>query len=62
MRERRDDVDREAPPAVVAAVAIGTAPLPIVGVYTVLFLVHGSLRRLVTEGVGEPYASGRLAG
>jgi hypothetical protein len=44
VRERRDDVDREAPPAVVAAVAIGTAPLPIIGVYTVLFLVHGSLR------------------
>lgn len=44
MRDRRDDVDREAPPAVVAAVAIGTAPLPIVGVYTVLFLVHGSVR------------------
>jgi Activator of Hsp90 ATPase homolog 1-like protein len=25
-------------------------------------LVHGSLRRLVTEGVGEPYAATRLAG
>jgi hypothetical protein len=25
-------------------------------------LVHGSLRRLVTEGVGEPYPAGRLAG
>lgn len=44
MRERRDDVDREAPAAVVTAVAIGTAPLPIIGVYTVLFLVHGSVR------------------
>jgi hypothetical protein len=43
VRARRDEVDREAPPAVVTAVAIGTAPLPIVGVYTVLFLVHGSV-------------------
>lgn len=43
MRDRRDDVDSEAPPAVVTAVAIGTAPLPIIGVYTVLFLVHGSV-------------------
>jgi len=25
-------------------------------------LVHGSLRRLVTEGRGEPYAAGPLAG
>jgi hypothetical protein len=38
-----DEPDREAPPAVVTAVAIGTAPLPIVAVYTVIFLVHGSV-------------------
>jgi len=40
----RDDVDREAPAPVVAAVAIGTAPLPIIGVYAVMFLIHGSVR------------------
>lgn len=38
----RDDHDREAPAPVVAAVAIGTAPLPIIGVYAVMFLIHGS--------------------
>ena len=39
-----DDHDREAPAPVVAAVAIGTAPLPIIGVYAVMFLVHGSVQ------------------
>jgi hypothetical protein len=40
---REEDEARETPPVVVAAVALGTAPLPIIGVYTVLFLVHGSV-------------------
>lgn len=39
----RDDIDRDAPPPVVAATAVGTAPLPIIGVYAVMFLIHGSL-------------------
>jgi hypothetical protein len=38
-----DDDVRETPPAVVGAVALGTAPLPFLAVYTVLFLVHGSV-------------------
>jgi putative copper export protein len=38
----RDDDDREAPGQVVAAAAVGTAPLPIIGVYAVMFLIHGS--------------------
>jgi hypothetical protein len=38
-----DDYVRETPPPVVGAVALGTAPLPFLAVYTVLFLVHGSV-------------------
>lgn len=39
---RNDDEDRETPSAVVWAVAAGTAPLPFLGVYAVLFIVHGT--------------------
>lgn len=38
-----DDYDRPAPGPVVAAVALGCAPLPIIAVYTIMFLVHGSV-------------------
>ena len=38
-----DDFDRPAPGPVVAAVALGCAPLPIIAVYTIIFLVHGSV-------------------
>jgi hypothetical protein len=37
-----DDV-RETPPAVVGAVSVGTAPLPFLAVYAVLFILHGWL-------------------
>jgi hypothetical protein len=40
---RNDDDDRETPSAVVWAVAAGTAPLPFIGVYAVLFIVHGTI-------------------
>ena len=38
-----DDYDRPTPGPVVAAVALGCAPLPIIAVYTIMFLVHGSV-------------------
>lgn len=40
MRDDDDDV-RDAPPAVVAAVSLGTVPLPFLAVYAVLFILHG---------------------
>jgi small-conductance mechanosensitive channel len=62
---RSDDEDREAPPAVVAAVAIGTAPLPIIAVYTVMFLVHGSVHPVqppdVTSTPGGEFVVGWIA-
>ena len=36
-----DDDVRESPPAVVGAVSVGTAPLPFLAVYAVLFILHG---------------------
>ncbi|SHG63538.1 hypothetical protein SAMN05443575_2430 [Jatrophihabitans endophyticus] len=38
-----DDDVRETPPAVVGAVSIGTAPLPFLAVYAVLFILHGTI-------------------
>jgi hypothetical protein len=38
---RDTDEVRETPPAVVGAVAAGTAPLPFLAVYAVVFIVHG---------------------
>jgi hypothetical protein len=41
--ERHDEheAERSTPPAVIAAIAVGVAPLPFLAVYAVLFLVHG---------------------
>jgi hypothetical protein len=46
-----DDGDREAPPVVVGAVAAGTAPLPFLAVYAILFIVHGGLHPVVPPDV-----------
>lgn len=40
---RDDDEIRETPGAVVWAVAAGTAPLPFLAVYAVVFIVHGGV-------------------
>lgn len=40
---RDEDEVRETPSAVVWAVAAGTAPLPFLAVYAVLFIIHGSV-------------------
>jgi hypothetical protein len=57
-----DEPDREAPPAVVTAVAIGTAPLPIVAVYAILFLVHGSVHPVQPPDVTSSKQGEFLAG
>jgi hypothetical protein len=42
VRVRNDDDDlRDAPPAVIGAVAVGVAPLPFLAIYALLFIVHG---------------------
>ncbi|HEX3337117.1 MAG TPA: hypothetical protein VHS54_11700 [Jatrophihabitans sp.] len=50
VREDDDEV-RETPPAVVAAVAAGTGALPFLAVYTVMFIVHGSVHPVVPPDV-----------
>jgi hypothetical protein len=39
----RNDYTHETPPAVTGAVACGVAPLPLLAVYAVVFLIHGSI-------------------
>src|SRR3954453_903561 len=45
------DVDREAPPIVVAAVAAGSVPVPFLAVYAVMFIVHGKFHPVVPPGI-----------
>lgn len=46
-----DDVEREAPPIVVAAVAAGSVPVPFLGVYAVMFIVHGKFHPVVPPDI-----------
>ena len=46
-----DDLDREAPPIVVAAVAAGSVPVPFLGVYAVMFIVHGKFHPVVPPDI-----------
>ncbi|MDT4915441.1 MAG: hypothetical protein QOH89_141 [Pseudonocardiales bacterium] len=46
-----DDEVREAPPVVVGAVAAGTAPLPFLAVYAVMFIVHGGFHPVVPPDI-----------
>jgi hypothetical protein len=57
-----DDEPREAPPAVVSAVAFGTAPLPFLAVYTVMFIVHGGLHPVVPPDITHSAHGELLAG
>lgn len=48
---RDEDISRETPGSVVAAVAAGCAPLPFLGVYAVLFIVHGGFHPVVPPDI-----------
>jgi hypothetical protein len=60
-----DDDERETPPLVVGAVAAGVAALPFIGVYAIMFLVHGSVHPVnppdVTRTHGGEFAAGLVA-
>lgn len=58
----RDDEAGESPPAVVAAVALGTAPLPFLAVYAVIFIVHGGLHRVQPPDVTSTSTGELVAG
>lgn len=53
MRSVDGDEERETPPAVVGAVAVGCAPLPFLAVYAVLFIVHGTVHPVVPPDIGN---------
>jgi hypothetical protein len=57
-----DDEDRDAPPAVVASIAAGTAPLPFLAVYAALFIVHGSVHPVNPPDVTTTKAGELVAG
>jgi hypothetical protein len=46
-----DDLDREAPPIVVGAVAAGAVPVPFLAVYAVMFIVHGKFHPVVPPDI-----------
>lgn len=46
-----DDLDREAPPVAVAAVAAGAVPVPFLAVYAVMFIVHGKFHPVVPPDI-----------
>jgi hypothetical protein len=59
---RDDDDTREAPPAVVGAVAAGTAPLPFLAVYSVMFIVHGGFHPVVPPDITSTARGELIAG
>jgi cytochrome bd-type quinol oxidase subunit 2 len=48
-----EDVDLDAPPAVVGAVAAGSVPVPFLAVYAVIFVVHGRFHPVVPPDVTD---------
>ena len=46
-----DDTPRPTPSAVIAAIALGVAPLPFLMVYAVLFILHGSVHAVVPPDI-----------
>jgi hypothetical protein len=57
-----DDIDREAPPAVIGAVAAGVAPLPFLAVYAVLFIARGTLHPVTPPDIGNSKTAELIAG
>jgi hypothetical protein len=62
VRRNDDDEPREAPPAVVTAVAAGTAPLPFLAVYAVMFIVHGGFHPVIPPDVTNSNHGELIAG
>lgn len=48
---REDDRATETPGAVVGAVALGTAPVPFLAVYAIMFIVHGGFHHVVPPDI-----------
>lgn len=61
-RAEDDDEPRDAPPAVVGAVAAGSAPLPFLAVYAVLFISRGTVHPVTPPDVGNSKTSELIAG
>ena len=61
-RAADDDIDREAPPVVIGAVAAGVAPLPFLAVYAVLFISRGTVHPVTPPDVGNSKTTELLAG
>jgi hypothetical protein len=57
-----DDIDREAPPVVIGAVAAGVAPLPFLAVYAVLFIARGTVHPVTPPDVGDSKTTELIAG
>lgn len=57
-----DDEIRDAPPAVVASVALGVAPLPFLAVYATLFIFHGTVQPVVPPDIGTSQHTELVAG
>lgn len=59
---RNEDEARETPNAVVWAVAAGTAALPFLAVYAVMFIVHGGIHRVVPPDITSTSRGELIAG
>jgi hypothetical protein len=59
----RDEDDlRDTPPMVVGAVAAGTAPVPFLAVYSVMFIVHGGFHPVVPPDITSTAHGELIAG
>ena len=57
-----DDDMREAPPAVIGAVAAGVAPTPFLAVYAVLFIAHGFFHPVQPPDITTTNTGEKIAG
>jgi hypothetical protein len=57
-----ENEDRDTPSAVVWAVATGTAPLPFLAVYAVMFIVHGGIHPVVPPDITDSTRGELIAG
>jgi hypothetical protein len=57
-----DDDIRDASPPVIAAVALGVAPLPFLAVYATLFIARGTVRPVIPPDIGNSKGDELVAG